>query len=176
MKRPRARPLADLLGPTLGPLLAAQGFTGADVVDSWPEIVGERLAAASRPVKIEWPRRGRGADPEAREPATLVVRVESAFALEMQHLAPLVAERINAIYGWRCIGRIVLKQGPVARRSPAPRRREASEDERRRVAAAVAEVETAELRGALERLGRAVAAADDPPQAGLPGISLPHSS
>ncbi len=43
----------------------------------------------------------------------LVVRTESAFALEMQHLAPIVIERVNTYYGWRCIGRIVLKQGPV---------------------------------------------------------------
>ena len=63
-------------------------------------------------------------DPDARpEPATLVVRVESAFALEMQHLAPIVIERVNAHYGWRCVGRLVLKQGPVRRRPtrPAPR-------------------------------------------------------
>ena len=66
-----------------------------------------------------------GADPDARpEPATLVVRVESAFALELQHLAPLLIERINAHYGWRCVGRLVLKQGPVrAAQAGAPARR-----------------------------------------------------
>lgn len=174
MKRPRPRPLADLVAPTLGPVLAAQGFTGADVVESWPEIVGERLAVASRPVKVEWPRRGMEAT--RSEPATLVVRVESAFALEMQHLAPLIAERINAVYGWRCIGRLVLKQGPVARRIAPRKRRDATEEERRRIKDAVASVETDELRAALERLGRAVAVSDDPPQATGPGMSLPQSS
>ncbi len=88
---------------------------------AWPDIVGERLASFTQPLKIEWKRRSAGADPATRpEPATLVVRVESAFALEMQHLAPVVIERVNAHYGWRCIGRIVLKQGPVRR--PEPRR------------------------------------------------------
>ncbi len=47
-----------------------------------------------------------------------MVRVESAFALELQHLAPMVIERINAHLGWRCIGRIVLKQAPLPRRAP----------------------------------------------------------
>ena len=160
MRRPRpvARTLADLIDVCLGPTLAAQGFAAADVLTAWPEIVGERLAAFTQPLKIEWKRRGAGADPQARpEPATLVVRAESAFALEMQHLAPVIAERINAHYGWRCIGRIVLKQGPV--RPEAPRRRReaaASEAERRQVEAALAPLADDALRAALGRLGEAV--------------------
>lgn len=153
----RPKPLADLVGRLLGPSLAAQGFSGADVVASWAEIVGERLAARSRPLRVEWPRR-RGQEGDRPEPATLVVRVEGAFALDLQHMAPLVMERINAVYGWRCIGRMVLKQGPVARpRPPAPARREVPDGERRRIAAAIAAVEEPPLRLALERLGCAVA-------------------
>ena len=77
-----------------------------------------------------------GADPDARpEPATLIVRVESAFALELQHLAPLVIERVNAHYGWRCVGRLVLKQGPVPRPRPArPAPPELSPEDRVRLA------------------------------------------
>ena len=119
----RPKPLADFVDSCLGPALRAQGFAASDVITAWPEIAGERLAAFSRPVRLEWPRRGRP-DPDARpEPAALIVRVESAFALELQHLAPLLIERINAHYGWRCVGRLVLKQGPVPRPKqarPAP--------------------------------------------------------
>src|SRR3712207_2307453 len=107
MRQPgsRSRPLADFIDACLGPSLAAQGFAAADVIVAWPEIVGERLAAFTQPLKIEWKRRAAHADPDSRpEPATLVVRVEGAFALELQHAAPLVIERINAHYGWRCIG------------------------------------------------------------------------
>ncbi len=103
------RPLADLVDACLGPALAAQGFAASDVITSWPEIVGERLAAFTQPLKIEWPRKARGVEGAERPPATLLVRVESAFALEMQHLAPVVIERVNAHYGWCCIGKIVLK-------------------------------------------------------------------
>ena len=52
-----------------------------------------------------------------------MIRVEGAFALELQHLAPIVIERVNTYYGWRCIGKLVLKQGPVRRaekKRPAP--------------------------------------------------------
>jgi hypothetical protein len=156
----RPRPLADLIDASLGRALAAQGFAASDVLVAWPDIVGERLAAATQPLKIEWPRRRAGADPTSRpDPATLVVRVESAFALDVQHLAPVIVERVNAHYGWRCIGKLVLKQGPVrrpesSRRAPAPPLPEA---ERARIAQALAGVEEEGLRGALDRLGQAVA-------------------
>ena len=114
-----AKPLAELIDDCLAPALAAQGFAGRSVVAFWPEIVGERLAQRTRPLKIDWPRR-RGAPGEAADPATLVVRVEGAFALEMQQLGPLVLERVNSHLGWRAVGKLVLKQGPVAP-PPAPK-------------------------------------------------------
>lgn len=156
--RPRAKPLADFVDVCLGPSLARQGFATSDVIVAWADIVGERLAEFTQPLKIEWKRKGPNADPEARpEPAILVVRTESAFALEMQHLAPIVIERVNTYYGWRCIGRIVLKQGPVRR---AEKKRPVvpvlSEADRKRVKAATQPIEEDALRLALDRLGQAI--------------------
>ena len=158
----RTKPLADLLDRCLGPSLAAQGFAASDIIVAWTEIVGSRLAGFTQPVRIDWGRRRGPRDPDSRpDPATLVVRVESAFALEMQHLAPVVMERVNAHYGWRCIGRIVLKQGPVHRAAPAEApARSLGEEERRRIAEAVEEVGEEGLRAALDRLGQAVVGAE----------------
>lgn len=156
--KPRLSHLSDFVDACLGPSLAAQGFATSDVLLAWEDIVGERLATFTQPLKIEWKRKSPGADPDARpEPATLVVRVESAFALEMQHLAPVAIERVNAYYGWRCIGRIVLKQGPVRR--ALPERRAAfsiDEEDKRQVKAAVEPIAEEGLRTALGRLGEAV--------------------
>lgn len=159
------KPLAELIDNCLAPALAAQGFAGRSVVTFWPEIVGERLAQRTRPLKIDWPRR-RNAPGETAEPATLVVRVEGAFALEMQQLGPLVLERVNTHLGWRAVGKLVLKQGPVAvperPKAPAPPDPAALAQ----IDAQVSAVEDAGLREALVRLGRALAqrrraAADD---------------
>lgn len=114
MKRPR--PLAELVDATIAPVLAQQGFASSDIVASWPELVGERLAAKCEPVKINWPRKtSNGVE---AEPATLVIKVESAFALDLQHLGPLLIERVNARYGWKAIGKLLLKQGPVRKATP----------------------------------------------------------
>lgn len=160
----RPKPLADLLDVCLGRALAAQGFASADIIAAWPEIAGARLAAACRPVRIEWGRRGLRDRDERPQPAVLVVRVEGAFALELQHVAPLLIERVNAYYGWRCVGRLVLRQGPVRRAEPPAPAKPAplGADARRRLDAAVDGVAADGLRAALDRLGAAVLASPGP--------------
>ncbi|MGA7657250.1 MAG: DciA family protein [Methylocella sp.] len=119
-KTPWSRPLADFVHTAIDPVVARQGFGQSGLILFWDAIVGERLAAISQPVKMQWPARGRDrAADNGAATATLIIRVESGFALEMQHLAPIIIERINAHFGWRSVSRIQLKQGPLAARKPA---------------------------------------------------------
>jgi hypothetical protein len=160
MRRPRplARPLAEFLDVCLSPSLAAQGFATSDIIMAWSDIVGERLAAFTQPLKIEWKRKAPHADPEARpEPVTLVIRVESAFALELQHMAPTIIDRVNTYYGWRCIGKIVLKQGPVRRiEKKKPMAPALTPADKAKVSSAIGVIEEEGLRAALDRLGQAI--------------------
>jgi len=152
-RRPWSRPLADLVGAAIDPVLARQGFGESDLILFWEDIVGGRLAAMSEPIKLRWPPRGASRS-AAPEPATLVVRVESGFALELQHSSGVVIERVNAHLGWNCVGRIVLKQGPLARReSPKTRRPEPSAATRAAAEAHVGDIGDSALRQALARLG-----------------------
>ncbi len=153
MKQSSLRPLSDLLDECLGPVLAAQGFAAADIVTGWPDIIGQNLANHCEPIKISWPRRIGDAPPE---PATLLLRVEGAFALEIQHQAPVIIERVNTRYGWRCIGKIVIKQGPIrkepVRKQRAEPRSEAILEAQKRVGTLADEG----LRDALVRLGSGI--------------------
>src|SRR4051794_17578722 len=108
MNKPRTvRPLSELVGPVLKDALKAQGFAAADILNRWPEIAGERLAARSMPVRVLWPPRPKAASAEAPpEPATLVLKVESAFAFEVEMAAAQIVERVNSVFGWRCIGKL----------------------------------------------------------------------
>lgn len=154
----RVKPLAELIEACIGPAYAAQGFATNDILVAWPEIVGERLARSCQPAKLEWPRRRAGEDGRT-EPGTLVVRVEGAFALELQHLAPVLIERVNAHYGWACIRRIVLKQGRVHRGTRRASLPPIDPARRGEVALAVSRIEEGGLRDALDRLGVAVVGA-----------------
>ncbi len=152
-KGPRA--LGELTPALIDPATAKLGFGESDIVLHWPEIAGERLAAVSEPEKLQWPVRPKNpAADAASEPAALVLKVEGAFAIEVQHLAPVLIERINARLGWRCVSRILLRQGPVRRRAPgrakvpppSPQARQAAEQLTR-------DIEADDLRAALNRLG-----------------------
>lgn len=160
----RVKPLAELIEGCIGPAFAAQGFASGDILAAWPEIVGGRLARHCRPSKLEWPRRRRAADTAAgaSESGTLVVRVEGVFAIELQHLAPVVIQRINAHYGWACVGRIVLQQDRVGRGGPAASRPGVDPERRGAVSRAVSRIEDEGLREALDRLGIAVVATPTP--------------
>ena len=151
-----AKPLAELIDDCIAPALAAQGFAGRAVVSLWPEIVGERLSERSRPLKIDWPKR-RPAPGERADPATLVVRVEGSFALEMQQLGPIVLERVNTHLGWRAVGKLVLKQGPVAAPPSPPKPATIDPALRDMMAQRVANIVDPGLREALLRLGCSVA-------------------
>lgn len=110
--RGKARPLADLVGGALQSAFAKQGFAAVDIVSHWEDIVGPELAARTEPMRLVWPRRE---DPDSS--GTLTIRVEGAYALELQHLAPVVIERVNRYFGWACVGRIAIRQGPVVKRA-----------------------------------------------------------
>src|SRR5579871_5005528 len=119
-RAPRLVKLADAVAPCIEPAVAKQGFAAADIVMNWADIVGARLAKVCEPIRMQRPPRQRDGAP--RSGATLVVRVEGAFAVEVQHLASVLIERVNARLGWRCVEKIALRQGPVAAHQTSARR------------------------------------------------------
>ncbi len=159
-KGPKTFALADLIAKAMDPVLAKQGFGAADIVLHWDEIVGERLARVCEPIKLQWPARPPKAPPgQPLDPASLLVRVESGFAIELQHVSPLVIERVNMHLGWRCIGRILLRQGPVGTQKRVVRAKPVDDPEACAEAARQsAGVEDEGLRAALTRLGSRIIA------------------
>ncbi len=150
--RPVARPLRDLLGKVVGDTFTRQGFASAELVTRWPEIAGAEIAAHSEPIKIQWPRPD---DTGVRPPGTLVLRVEGPAAIEIQHLAGVICERVNRFLGWRAIERIALRQAPLRRASRKPERKPDAAAAAR-LAASLPEIADDDLRAALARLGAAV--------------------
>jgi len=147
-----AKPLRDLVGKVVGDSFARQGFASAELVTRWPDIVGVDIAAHSEPVKIQWTRPAEG---EEREPGTLVLRVEGPAAIEIQHLAEVICERVNRFFGWRAVARLALRQAPLKH---GVRRAVRGFDPAAaaRVAESLGGVGDEELRDALARLGAAI--------------------
>jgi hypothetical protein len=158
-----AKPLRDLLGKVVGDTFRRQGFASAELVTRWPEIAGAEIAAHSEPIKIQWPRAspslaspaGSKGSEWGQAPGTLVLRVEGPAAIEIQHLAHLICERVNRFLGWRAVERITLRQAPLRRALS----RSAPADDAgavAHVAATMPDIADDGLRQALARLGAAV--------------------
>ncbi len=156
-RKMRARPLAEFVSDALDPLVAKLGMSQATLVLDWAEIAGERLAAVCEPARLRWPPRGPKTDPaKAAEPATLMLRVAPGMGLEMQHLAPLLIERVNAHLGWRCVGKIALRNEPFAPRRKPVRKPPPIDPRARAEAERLADgIEDEALKAALMRLGTA---------------------
>src|SRR5262249_10984993 len=170
--RPFAKPLRELLGKLVGDAFARQGFASAEWVTRWDDIVGHEIAAHSEPIKLQWPRRTEGEDSEA---GTLVLRVEGPAAIEIQHLAALICERVNRFLGWRGVGLmgegvtglrggrggggLALRRAPWRRRQRRPPRA-MNPAATTRIAENLSDIKDEALKQALARLGAAVSGAD----------------
>ena len=154
--RPRA--LAASLPAAARRALRQEGLADGAVVTAWPDIVGPALSAHSLPRRLRFPGRG-------RSDGTLEVLVSGSMALELQHLAHQIIERVNGHFGYAAVARLRIVQGPLLARPPAPRR---PRDRASRPAGPPAtgpppDLDTVAdegLRAALARLGRAVASSD----------------
>ena len=158
MAKPRplsAKPLSVMLNDVFSDVYARQGFAARELVTRWAEIAGPEIAAHAEPLKIQWPRPVEG---QPQDPATLVLRVEGPMALEIQHSADVILQRVNRFFGWSAVGRLALRQAPLSRRR-RPKRPPAPDPEAvAKVATTLAAVEDDDLRAALARLGAALGA------------------
>jgi len=135
------RPLGALMPPLLRAAFRKRSPASAQLIADWETIAGPRLAAEATPRRLA--------------AGTLTLGCTGPAALELQHLAPALIERVNTQLGQEVVRKLRFVQDAPAR--PAPRRPpptpELASAER-----AVAGVPPGPLRGALLALGRAVLA------------------
>jgi hypothetical protein len=130
--------LGALLGPATKELRRRHGRLPAALLASWEEIAGPLLARRCRPLRYV----------AAKSGGTLHLAVDGPAALELQHLAPVLIERVNACLGAGAIARIKLRPGRVTPPPIVPRLAEAPRDP----AAATGPADSDPLRAALDSL------------------------
>src|SRR3712207_3921680 len=102
----RARAVSDLVPDVGRAAFRRFGFVQSSVVTRWREIVGERYARVSAPESIRFP-------PGKRSAGVLTLVVEGAHGPMMQHVAPVIVERVNRFFGYQAVERVQFRQGIV---------------------------------------------------------------
>jgi hypothetical protein len=151
----RARAAGDIVGKIGGVAFKRFGFIQSAVVSRWTEIVGERYAKVSSPESIRFPA-GR------RTAGVLTLLVEGAHAPLMQHLAPLIIERVNRFFGYHAVDRLVFRQGRQAA-PPSPVKRPELRAVPKEIGEGLRQIADPELRACLESLAARLDSTSGPP-------------
>lgn len=150
-RRFRVQRVANLLPREARKVFRQFGFAESAIITRWHEVVGAELSQYSMPLELKFPR-------GKRVGGTLHIRVDGPIATELQHLEPVLVEKINTFYGYGAVEKVAISQGPISRSGAKARNKEPRVDPE-------AEIEVRELVGgthddalkaALENLGRSV--------------------
>ena len=150
-RRQGMRAIGVAVSKLAAPIVARRGGgVLARLNAEWGTIIGRDWA------EVTWPS-ALGRD------GVLKLRTASGVALELQHHAPLIIERINLYFGRQAVTRVTLVQGPLplAPACGGPTIRPLTPSEANALDARLCEVADPELRAALARLGRAVAGSEN---------------
>ena len=117
--------------------------------------VAERYAKVSSPESVRFPA-------GKKFGGTLNIVVQGAHAPLMQHLAPVIVERVNRFFGYSAVAKLSFRQGsPIAREHvrKRPQLRPVSKE----LGEGLREIADPELRACLEALAGQIEASDGPP-------------
>jgi hypothetical protein len=151
----RARPAGELVGDIGGTAFKRFGFVQGAVVSRWKEIVGDRYAKVSIPESIRFPM-------GKKQHGTLTLLVEGAHAPLMQHLGPMIIEKVNRFFGYAAIDKVAYRQGRIpANEARVKRPQPVAVPEE--LGEGLREIADPELRAVLESLAGHVARTSGPP-------------
>ena len=145
-------PIDRLLATAVGPAARKRGFVQWALLADWAGVVGPSLAGRCQPIRVDLPR-------GQWRKGVLYLAARGGAALELQHAAPQIIERVNGYFGFPAVRLLKLVQlasvaAPPPPAVPPPRILDPAEE-----AAIVASVDGLEhptLQAALLALGRSV--------------------
>ncbi|NUT00690.1 MAG: DUF721 domain-containing protein [Sphingomonas sp.] len=162
----RARAAGELLGEVGGVAFRRFGFVQSAIVSRWSEIVGERYAKVSSPESIRFPA-------GAKSGGALTLLVEGAHGPLLQHLSPLIIERVNRFFGHNAIDRVIFRQGkPLAKQAKPDRPKSAPVP--KELGEGLRQIADPELRACLESLAAKISGSSGAPTVDAPAdIPIP---
>ncbi len=158
-----AQAAGELVGDIGGLAFRRFGFVQSAIVSRWSEIVGERYAKVSSPESIRFPA-GR------KSGGVLTLLVEGAHSPLLQHLSPLIIERVNRFFGHPAIDRVVFRQGRPIAPAKAPERPQLRPVPRE-LGEGLRQIADPELRACLESLAAQIATSTGAPSIDPPEIT-----
>jgi hypothetical protein len=140
-----SKTLKSCVDPVVRPVLKSHGTAASKLISEWEHIVGKELCEYTLPVKLIFAK-------DKNAEGTLTIACDGVQALALQHMQPVIIERIASYFGYRAVTRISIEQRQVSQikvTKPTPKRTEKKLD-----TACLANVEDDDLKNALSGLAK----------------------
>ncbi|MCH2546137.1 MAG: DciA family protein [Alphaproteobacteria bacterium] len=144
-------PLHKAVEQATKPAFRKHGIAESRLITEWGHIAGEVLANKTLPKRLVFAK-------NKRDNGTLHLTVAPGWALEVQHLEPIILEKIATFFGYRAVAALHITQAPLpikpirSKKTYAPLSQKASET----LQDLTNTVEDDALRNALRSLGAAI--------------------
>ncbi|MEZ5824724.1 MAG: DciA family protein [Geminicoccaceae bacterium] len=138
----------------LSPAARRRGFAEASILNDWPSIVGKAFASRCQPISIDF-RRG------TKRQGVLTLRAAGGAALELQHQARQIIERVNDYLGFDAVRHLRIQQGSLPARhadETDEARCDLTAEEEEGLEQRLRDIDQRELSDALRELGRTITA------------------
>lgn len=150
-RRFKSLPLGEIIPAISKPIFQKKGFDVAKMILDWRLIVGDEFVACCLPEKLVFSKNS-----HTRQDGVLTLQVSRGAAAEIQHLIPVLLERVNSYFRYRAVERIVIKQSfvtpkPLKPRLPEP---QLSAAEEQSVNSLTVDIQDEALREVLSSLGQ----------------------
>lgn len=148
-RRPFPRPLGEIVDRATKPSFRKHGMAHTQLLRDWPSLAGAGLTLHCAPLKLSFP-------PGKNIGGTLTLLCRPAFALELQHLSPLLIERLNTHFGYKAISRLAIRQGVLPETPKPTHQAKKPVPPNAPIPPSIAAIEDESLRQALTRLAQAL--------------------
>src|SRR5579884_1380863 len=98
------RLLSECVEPLVAPAMREHGFAETRIIRCWENIVGPELGRHAAPHRLIHPSGQQGGG------AVLVVHASGGFATEIQHMEPVILERLAVYFGYRAVAHLRIEQ------------------------------------------------------------------
>jgi len=106
-----SKTLKSCVEPVVRPVLKAHGTAASKLITEWEHIVGKEMAGHTLPVKLTFAK-------DKNSEGNLTIACDGAHALTLQHMQPMIMERIAGYFGYKAVARITIEQRKISTEMP----------------------------------------------------------
>lgn len=101
--------LGRVIAQVVKPVMRKRGFYDVDIISDWENIVGPEWAKQTSPHKLNF-------NAHTRRSGTLYILVAPGASVLIQHIEPMIIDRVNTYFGFDAVSRLKIIHGHVVAR------------------------------------------------------------